>query len=226
MIPLKADRDFYGGYFHGIEDIKEGQSIKQKALGTAKILSCLTIILPIIFGVGYLVAEHRLTGLKNLNTKVLNALKAGTEPNPKELMEFLAISVIDNNPENFKSAFATLNPENQKQFFTSMIEQGRLPEALVLIPEGIAQISIDFGSNPSQEMIENAISALLGNQNLKDTSHKVTFDFEEAFSKGVLTKAIEKRMNSEYSLSKSQSSFAHQNRAISKYSLTFSKNLF
>jgi len=60
---LKNNLNICGDYFKGFQDVKEHKSATKVGLGVLKVVSYATLLVPIIFGVGYLINKSLLSGL-------------------------------------------------------------------------------------------------------------------------------------------------------------------
>lgn len=176
--------NFYNSYFHGLQDILEFKSAKQTALGLVKILSGFTLIVPIIFGIGYLVSKHQLKKLESLCNKVSKALNSDTYATQKELIKFLSIKVLNHDQNQFEKAFNRLDYSFQEKFFAKMADKGVLVDALTLVPQDLKEINIDFGYLPSSEMIDKTIEQLSKFKKL----HTINFNISKTT---YLTKGID-----------------------------------
>ena len=175
--------DFFGSYFHGIQDIIECKSAKQAVLGAAKILSGFTLFIPIIFAVGYFVSKDELQKLDTLCGRVSSDLKSSENVNQNDLIKFISCNVLDKNGDQFDAAFKKLEPESQIEFFNSMADAGELVTALARVPKEIQEINMGFGLKPTREMLDDTISELCNFKKL----HTITFDISKTthYSKGV-----------------------------------------
>lgn len=179
MIDLNKNLDFYKSYFHGFQDLVEHKSVKQVIVGAGKILSGFTFIVPIIFGLGYLIAKNELNGLESLYARVsknLNTINS-EKPSQNDLITFLSTIVLDKNPEKhiFELAFKNLDSRSQRIFFDSMSDQKILANSLEYIPQDIREINIGFGFAPSEEVIEKVVTQLQVFKQLRT----ITFDLSQ-----------------------------------------------
>lgn len=188
MNRINENLNFYSSYFHGVQDIIEFKSAKQAAIGVLKIISGLTLVVPIIFAAGYYTSKHELHNLESLCGRVSKALKSIDnieKPTQNDLIQFISKNVLDQdeNQDLEAAAFQRLEPTSQKIFFNSMANKGMLVAALAHVPKDIREIHIGFGRNPSREMIDEAITQL----STFDQLHTITFDLSQTvyYTKGI-----------------------------------------
>lgn len=179
MNKLNENLNFCNSYFHGFQDIIESKSAMQTIKGCGKILSGFTLIIPIIFGLGYFITQNQLNRLEKLCSRVTKNLNESPskQPSQKELITFLSTRVLDKNQEKlyFDAAFKKLDAASQKMFFDSMSDKKALPEALKHIPQDVREVNIGLGQDPSKEMIDEAITQLHASRQL----HTLTFDLSQ-----------------------------------------------
>ena len=180
MNALNENLQFYGSYFHGVHDIIGFKSAKQVAFGALKILSGFTGIVPIIFAVGYLIAQNKLKNLENLCGRVSKALTSevkGEQPTQNELIAFLSKVVLDSDSDNknFEAGFSRLISSSQKKLFASMADNRLLVDALARVPKNMREITVSIGRNPPGEMIDQTIIQLCTFKQL----HTATFDLSQ-----------------------------------------------
>lgn len=195
--------DYYKSYFSGIKDIFESNSPKQTALGIVKILSGLTVIIPIYFVTKYLFAKVQLQSLKNLNDRVSKSLDSNSYVSKNLLIEFLSMKVMDKDPNRFEQAFMQLNDYGHRdpsEFFADMADKRLLSDALSLVPQNLKEIRIDFGYAPSSDMIDKSIQQLGNFKNLQS----ITFNIGKTT---YLTKGIERLFEQTMSITKLHSYF-------------------
>jgi hypothetical protein len=183
MNKLKENVDFFGSYFHGIQDIIECKSAKQAALGAAKILSGFTLFIPLIFAVGFYISKNELQKLDTLCGRVSKALTSLENVIQEDLIKFISCNVLDKNGDQFVEAFDKLEPDSQIEFFNLMADSGELVTALTRVPDNIREIKIGFGQNPTRETLDNTISELCNFKLL----HTITFDISKTthYSNGI-----------------------------------------
>lgn len=178
MNELNENLNFYSSYCPGVQDIFEFKSTAQAALGVCKFLLGSIFVVPIIFGVGYLITQYKLYELTSLCNRVSKALSSNTEQlTQNDLITFLSKNVLDqdNKNDDFEAAFQRLDSTSQKMFFDSMADKGKLADSLTNVPKGIREINIGFGQNPASEMIDKTILQLCTFKQL----HTITFDLSQ-----------------------------------------------
>lgn len=71
MNEINKKLNYFKNYLNGFNDIAECKSKKQVALGFAKVASYLFLPLPIIFGIGHLIMQHKLTRMTEFCNRVI-----------------------------------------------------------------------------------------------------------------------------------------------------------
>ena len=178
MNKINDDLKFYGNYFNGIKDIKEHKSIGQVTLGILKIVSLATIVLPIIFGVGYIIAESKLNNLSELYTRVSQSFEPefkSARPTQKEYIKFLFAKTQDNEYSLFEKCFRQLESSSQNSFFRKTAQNGCLIECMKQTPKDLEKIEFNLGSflspcdfKKANALIDKFIEGLVSFQNQKE----------------------------------------------------------
>ncbi len=148
MNKINNDLQIFGGYFKGIHEIAEHKTIGKVALGILKVISYATLLVPIIFAVGYLIVnakQNNLSSLYNRVTKALNPGFNGAIPTENDYIKFLAAKVQDKEYSSFEAAFNELSPISQRVFFAKMSMEDNLIESMKQIPTDLTKIEFSFG---------------------------------------------------------------------------------
>ena len=101
-------------------------------------------------------------------------LKDGNKATQSDLINFLAIGVLDNNNEYFEAGFQKLTLKSQNEFFSLVANEGKLVEALNFVPKSTNEIAIKIG-HAHPHTIDEAIKKLCEFKNLA----KITFDLSQ-----------------------------------------------
>jgi hypothetical protein len=138
MQALNNNVKFYENYFHASKEIFNPQTTaKEKAWAALKTVSLATLILPIIFGVGYLIAKVKLENATKLCDRVTKMLENQGKTSEKienhqpaqasqqDLVEYLVIKLQDGEADKnkFATVFKKLEPEFQGKFFAAAAEK-------------------------------------------------------------------------------------------------------
>lgn len=183
MNEINHNLKFYRNYFHGIQDIIEHQSATKVGLGLLKVITYATIIVPIIFEVGYLITQSKQQKLSNLYQRVSKAVQdAQIQPSQQELTTFLIKKVQDEDYELFTSVFKQLNLESQRTFFKVMTEKDKFGQVLEKVPEDMTEMIIGFGDFFSTSDFQKAVDLirqLIDRLNRFSTLKHLTIDMQE-----------------------------------------------
>ena len=208
MLNLQNNKKFYDSYFDGFKnffialDIVRDPTVEGKfLLGMVKIISHLTLIIPIIFSIGSAVSAMRINSLKiKLEKKsvnyqlVSNTLSIGNKVhNEDSLIRFLSYNILNNKDggkpalEHY-NAFNLLSQAQQVKFFDKMARKKLLDVAVRYIPEKCEKVTIKIGTS-SRDVIYRAIENLSKHsKSLKN----ITFDFTDTTFK---TPRVERELN-------------------------------
>lgn len=159
MISLKNNLNFFENYFNGVQDIVVNKSAKQLGLGILKIVSYVTLVLPIIFGVGYLIIQSKIKKMTNLYNRVSLVLKsqnADIKSIQKDLLAFASAKVKDGDYEEFASVLSKLDHHSQDAFFAAMANTGKLIEVTDQVPEDKTDLRFHLGNFVNQTRFSKA----------------------------------------------------------------------
>ncbi|HEY4832245.1 MAG TPA: hypothetical protein VIH61_06780 [Waddliaceae bacterium] len=161
MNSLNSDLNFYKSYFNGVNEIFDfNSSAKEVAWGMLKAVSVLTLVLPVIFGVGYLIAKSRIENATNLCNRVTKMIEnqgitiekvqnyQPAQVTQDDLVEFLVIKLQDERTEkidHLRTVFKKLELPFQGKFFAAAAEKGKLVEAMKLIPKDAKELVFNIG---------------------------------------------------------------------------------
>lgn len=145
----------YSSYFHGFQDLFEQKSAKKCLIGAVKIISYVSVILPVIFAIAYLsktIEKNNLVKLRNRVTKSLDHNFKGKIPTQNEYIKFLTSKVRDKENDVFGPIFEKLTPASQGRFFADTSKTGDLTQAMKYVPKGVTQLECNLGrfENPSK----------------------------------------------------------------------------
>lgn len=135
-------------YLSGVQQIWKHESVCEILKGVGKTISYLTIVLPVIFGIGYLITERKKINLQNLYDRVITNLEDSNFNSlpQKDYINFLKSKVEDNQLNEFEEVFRRLNGKSQQLFFAKMAEQSCLIQVMKILPKDLTKIEFSLGS--------------------------------------------------------------------------------